>query len=183
MNLIERIRLFFYHRSLHKKMQQHKRPQKPMRLEAARSIGILFDATSLESQKTAQQYAQSLQDKGKNVRLLGFLNSRQKDENFAFRHFNKRDINWMLCPKGPEVTDFMQQPFDILFVLSYQSNLQFEYIASLSKASFRVGPYTEHTYSYDLMLDTSAQDDLNPFIQQAELFLNKMHSSHEAPAA
>jgi len=183
MNFIERIRLFFYKRFLQKKTSQHQRKHQPCNLDNARQVGILFDATELATQKVVQQYCKELQDRGKVVRTLGFINTRQKHENLSFPHFTRRDVDWAYRPKGTDVDHFMHQDFDILLVLSYHSNLQFEYISTLSKAQMRVGPYSENTDTYDLMLDASSQNDLRPFIDQIELYLTKIDSSHETPAA
>jgi len=182
MKFIERIRLFFYHYFLQKKQKKHQRRHKARNLDAARQVGILFDATELDTQKVIQKYVKELQDKGKVVRSLGFINDRKKHENLSFKHFSRRSLDWAYRPKSVEVARFMDYDFDILLVLSYRSNLQFEYISTLSKAQMRVGPYTENTDSYDLMLDASSQNDLRPFIDQVELFLKKMDSSHETPA-
>ena len=78
------------------------------------------------------------------------------------------------------MNQFMGQPFDLLINLSGKTNPPFDYIMALSKASFRVGPSTENTFSSDLMIDTKNPDDLANFIKQAEFFLNKMTTQHES---
>jgi Family of unknown function (DUF6913) len=147
--------------------------------DSAQTIGVLFDATELGHREVVIQFSKELKAKNKKVKLLGFFNNKQEVSNFPFRAFNKNDIDWLLRPKGEVVEKFINTTFDLLIGIYEGNNLPLEYIAALSKAHLRVGPYTDNTYCYDLMIDTDKRD-LKNYIKQVEFYLKKMNSNkHE----
>lgn len=145
----------------------------------AKQIGVLFNADEPAARKQILKYADALRKKGKQVRILGFLTEAQEGQEFAFRTFSKKDIDWQFRPKGEEVQAFMQQSFDLMFHLGLQPDFQLEYIAALSNAKLRIGPPTEHTYAYDLMIDVPASAGLQGFIAQMESLLGKTNTPYE----
>ena len=164
---------FWYFLKEQLKKRRAKKSKQLVNLEKAKSIGILFDATDLDQRKTVLHYADTLRKKRKQVRLLGFFDNKLKDNNFTFWHFNKKNIDWAFRPKGKDIEDFIDQPFDLMINLNPESKYYSEYISALSNASFKVGPFTENTFCYDLMIDTSKRTNLNHFIDQMEGLLKK----------
>ena len=147
--------------------------------ESAQTIGILFDATELNHREVVVDFSKDLKKRDKKVKLLGYFDNKQQINNFPFKAFNKNDIDWLMRPKGEAVENFMNRSFDLLIGIYEGNNLPLEYIAALSKAHLRVGPYTDNTYCYDLMIDTDKRN-LKNYINQVEFYLNKMNSSkHE----
>ena len=147
--------------------------------ESAQTIGILFDATELNHREVVVDFSKDLKKRDKKVKLLGYFDNKQQISNFPFKAFNKNDVDWLMRPKGEAVEKFMNYNFDLLIGIYEGNNLPLEYIAALSKAHLRVGPYTDNTYCYDLMIDTDKRN-LKNYINQVEFYLNKMNSSkHE----
>jgi hypothetical protein len=127
------------------------------------------------------RYAKSLKDKGKRVHLLGFFDdSGPINENFTFKHFSRRNTDWALRPNGEAVEEFIKKPFDVLLNLEPETKIHSEYIAAMSRARLKVGPCTENTYCYDLMIDTADKADLPKFIREIERVLEKTNIGHEA---
>ena len=183
MTFIEKLKLNRYDRHLAKALKQVANvDHHSVDFDKSKSIGVLFDATTLESRDTVKKYVDLLKRSGKTVKTLGFLNEREREPNFGFKHFSRKEIDFFYRPKSDEVKSFMDKPFDILLNLYTQSNLSLEYISALSKATFRVGPISENTDCYDLMVQTNPKKDLRHFIQQVEFFLKKMNLKHEASA-
>ncbi|MFK7936368.1 MAG: hypothetical protein AB8G22_22830 [Saprospiraceae bacterium] len=176
---ISDIQDYFHQRALKHAKQQLRVKHNSMNLQQAKHIGILFNATTLEQRKLVLQYVSKLEKQGKKVTLLGFLDQPKSLENLTFPHYSKQEINWKLEPHSTEVVEFIQKKFDILLVLDTLSNLQFEYISTLSKATFRVGPFTGNIDAYDLMIDTNQTSSLTVFIQQIEQYLQKTTTLHE----
>jgi len=180
MRLFYQTRLKWHRRLLRKQLQRLQGPpRKRVNLQKAHAIGILFDATDLENRQTVLQYAEKLKKQGKRVRLLGYFDDDTKNENFTFRHFNRHQFDLFLRPKAQTVQEFMDQNFDILMTLDPQPRLFAEYISTLSRAPLRVGPSTENTYAFDLMIETKG-NNLSQYIEQMELLLSKTNTTHEA---
>lgn len=147
--------------------------------ESASTVGLLFEATDLDKREIVLAYAKKLRKKGKKVKLLGYFNNHIDNSNFTFRHFNRKDIDWALRPTGKEVTEFLQHKLDVFINLSTETKSYTEYIAALVNAPLRVGPCTEHTFCYDLMIDLAGKKTLNAFIQQVEQLLKITNTRHE----
>ncbi len=94
-----------------------------------------------------------------------------------------REVNWKMIPKSAEVSQFLTERFDILINLylpaqekDHKKNQPIEYISALSKAKLRVGPFSENTASFDLIIDVPAKADLQHLIKQIDFFLNRINS-------
>ena len=167
---------------LQKMLKKIELRRQPVTYNSAQTIGILFDATELDDREQVIEFSKSLQAKDKKVKLLGFFNSKQLVDNFPFSGFNKSDVDWLMRPKGEAVKNFMDTTFDMLIGIYKGSNLPLEYIAALSKAHLRVGPYTDNTYCYDLMID-AGKNNLENFIEQMEFYLKRLNSNKHETAA
>lgn len=153
-----------------------------MYLDNAATIGILFDGTDPAEREMVLEFAEQLKNKGKKVKLLAFFNNKLKSDNFTFDHFNRQQVDFALRPKSQESKDFLGQAFDLLLNLSRKSILPLDYIAALSKARFRVGPFTEKIFCYDLMIELPEKAGLKSFMQQVEFYMKNMRPKWEAAA-
>ena len=169
---------------LERKIGQNPIRRTPGEYQHSRSIGVIFDATSQEHRQIVSQYVQSLKKQHKEVKILAFYDAKQQEPNLVFKHFTHKELNFWRHPQGPQVKEFMAQPFDVLINLFLNEEPALEYLSALSHAQLRVGPYTERTYCYDLMIETADRQNLNRFIEQVEFLLNKMNSTpHETTSA
>jgi hypothetical protein len=185
MGFLKNLRLKFHFKALHRELskQQPSKERGAVTWKGADSIGILFDANEPDNRKRILKYADALRKKGKQVRLLGYLSQHQEAQEFPFRTCTPKDQDWRYCFTGEDVTEFMNQPFDLLFFLGLQTTLWSEYITALSKAKLRVGPPTDHTYAYDLMIEVPDKAGLAGFISQMENLLGKTNTPYEAAPA
>ena len=180
MKSFHNIRMQFHRQFLNQELKNNPRGEsKIVSFENAKSIGILFDATDPGRRDQILKYIDQIKKKQKKVKSLGFFNSKQENTNFIFKYFNTKNIDWAYRPTGETVSEFIQQPFDLLLNLEPETKIHTEYIAALSRANLRIGPYTENTYCYDLMIDTGS-NDLKHFIQEIERVLLKPNISHAA---
>lgn len=182
MRIIKDSQLFF-HRYLLKKQLKSRRQsakRKLVNLDTAKTVGILFDATELDDRNVVLKYAKALKDQGKRVRTLGYFDNKLENENFTFSHFNRKKLDWALRPTGEAVMTFMKEQLDLLLTIDPLTKFHMEYIAALSNAHLKVGPYTDNTYCYDLMIDAGAGSNLHSFINQIEHLLKKTNVRHEA---
>ena len=180
MEILEQTRIRLHQRLLRKGLPTHQVKRSTVFFENAKSVGVLFDATSLEERNTVLQFVDKMKQQDKQVKLLGFFNEKLKTSGFSFQYFNKKQLDWALRPKSEEVDSFIKQPFDLLINISKKSILPLDYIAALSKARFRVGPFTENTFCYDLMVDIDEQKGLTTFLNQVLHYLGKMQPGQQS---
>ncbi len=148
-------------------------------LQRAHVIGVLFDATDLNRRRAAVAFAEKLQQQGKLVFKLGYFHSRQKNTNFTFKHFNKRQIDWIYRPRSRDVDEFLNREFDMLINLEPRTRPHSEYLAAKAKAKFKVGPKASRLDIYDLMVEASRKDDSAAFVDQVAEILEKTNQRHE----
>jgi len=176
MRFFSKIQSYFFKSHLNNKLAQIKSNRTSVDFDFAESIGILFDATDAKHRTKVRDYAQSLIRNGKHVKLLGFINSKEKELSFPFSFFSQREVSWKMIPESPEVDKFLKNDFDILINLYLGKNNPIEYISAVSKANLRVGPYSDNTNSFDLIIDTPIGTDLEHLIKQVNFFLNRINS-------
>lgn len=176
MRFFSKIQSYFFKSHLNKKLSQIKSNRPSVEFDYAESIGIVFDATDSKNRIKVMDYAQSLIKNGKQVKLLGSVKSKEKELTFPFSFFCQREVNWKMIPESPEVDKFLKNDFDILINLYLGKNNPIEYISAISKANLRVGPYSDNTNSYDLIIDTPIGTDLEHLIKQVNFFLNRINS-------
>lgn len=182
MQFIEQIRLRF-HRTFLKKALTTQKPQRgTMYLENANSVGILFDGTEPTERETVLSYAEQLKKSGKKVKLLAFFDNKLKGDSFAFPAFNRQQMDWAMRPISREAMEFKDQAFDLLLNLTKNTVAPLDYLAALSKAKYRVGPFTDQTFCYDLMIDLGGKSDLKAFLHQVIFYMKKLRPQHEPTA-
>ena len=79
---------------LQKKMKKNTVERYSMSFDKAKSIGILFDATNPENRNIVDSYRQSLQNKGKKVEMLAYIDDKQDHEQELFKYFNRKNLTW-----------------------------------------------------------------------------------------
>jgi len=176
MSIISKIRSYFFETHLNQKLSQIKVNRTSVEFDKAESIGILFDATDASNRDKVLAYAQKMIKNGKKVSLLGFVKNKQKDLSFSFKYFTLNQINWKMVPESAEINQFMNRKFDILINLYLGKIRSIEYISTLSKANLRVGPFSENSNCFDLMIDIPNNKGIDHLIKQVDFFLNRINS-------
>ncbi len=173
MRLLANIKRWLYRRSLRQRLAQVRRPHqgKGVNLQTARTVGIYFDATSVDERQTVLRFAQQLREQGKQVRLLGFFQHVLNEAEFSFDAFSVREIDWTGRPKSPKVEHFLGEPVDLFLALQPKTSPVLEYIACLIPAALRVGPVAEQAQAFDLMLDVPASADHRTLLQHFQRIL------------
>lgn len=182
MSLLQNARSYLRTRQIKKQLEKRAGfLKKRVNINSAKTIGILFDATRLDTRQAAMQYADELKKQRKKIRLLGYFDIKQsKEASHAFSFFDKTQLDWRYIPKSKEVDFFLQQNFDIFVFLNPTSSHYSEYIAALANASLKVGPISLELDCYDLMLDVKNKANINDFIKHLQLVLQKTNQEHEA---
>lgn len=172
MGIIDRLKDRFYQKALPAKAARANAA--PVRnLNEARTIAILFDATDVDQRKRTLAYAEKLRKQDKQINVLGFISTADKEATFSFNFFTLRDIDWAQRPKGDQVANWLKKEYDVLICLFTQTNRFTEFLALHARAGLKIGPVAENTACYDLMLDMPTSAGPEKIIQQYEAVLSK----------
>ena len=180
MEILEQTRIRLHQKYLKKELPAHPIKRSSVFLDNAKTIGVLFDATLIDDRNTVQEFINTLKKGSKKVKAFGFFNKKLKSTDYPFKHFDKKQLDWVHRPKSGEANVFANEPFDLLINLSKKTTLPLDYIAAHSKAKFRVGPFTENIFCYDLMIEHNEKKGLDDFLKQVLHYLKKMQPLKEA---
>lgn len=180
MNLVQKLKNWLFERKLKQATLTNKTKHQSVHFDKAKTIGLLFDGTELPEREKVLAYAARLKKEGKRVKLLAFMDNKVDNSGFTFKSFNRDELDFSNCPKSDEVKTFINEPLDLLINLSLRPTSPFKLILASSKARFRVGLYDPTANFYELMIDLPAKNDINKFISQVEVYLNKMQTTYEA---
>jgi len=172
--LLEQLKNRFYHKHLeHELVDAVHVKKESISFEAAKKIGILFDATDIANYSVVRKFEAEYKKKNKSVELFGFINSKNPNAALYFKFFSRKDINWFYKPKSGLVDDFMNRKFDILINAYIEESKPLLYISTLSKASLRVGLYfPEYTDASDMMVTIKNESNLDNFFLEINQYLN-----------
>lgn len=125
-------------------------------LEDAKSIGILFDATTKDKIKEVKPLVDYFFGLRKEVKAFGFVNGKHYDEchipKLQYDFFNKKDLNWYYKPQNDYIKNFVKKEYDILINLCDSTCVPFKYLVASSLARFKVGQFEKEYDIYDLMI-------------------------------
>jgi hypothetical protein len=173
MSFTTKLTTYFLQQKLKTQLKLKKNSTKTaMDLGSAKSISILFDATNPENRARTLDFAQYLQQKGKKIHILAFLNDKEKHErSFPFDYFNLNHLNWAGVPKSQRLDAFLEKKSDIFLTITPMVNHSLDFVAALATAHLKIGTFTHSLFGYDVMF--SAQSGIATYLQQINYFLTK----------
>ncbi|HSG68379.1 MAG TPA: hypothetical protein VK994_06720 [Bacteroidales bacterium] len=161
------------------------RKRKICNIEAAHNIGILYYLPDEAAYDKVSRYVKRLQDRGKTVKALGFVENKHLTGQFlpklSYDFLYPSGLSWHMKPNSATARDFMQKEFDILIDLSMDDIIPLIYTLALSKARFKVGMQSDIRAEYmDMMISLSGRRDLNELIEQLDHYLNELNKKYES---
>ncbi len=159
-----------------------KRTIKAQNLETAKTIGILFDAKNQDEHKKVVSFANTLRNEHSvNIEALAYISNKELQSTFEhgsdFTYFSNEDFNWRGKATTDAISKFIDKKFNIFIDLTTENTYAFDYIASLSKADFRVGKFREDKMPYDFMIDIKNDKSTDYFIKQILIYLSMIKVS------
>ncbi len=147
----------------HRELKLNKRKKSVSNLDDAKSIGILFEATSKEQILEVKPLVDYFFKLRKDVKAFGYVNSKKFDEchipKLQYDFFNLKDLNWYYKPQNDYILNFVKKEYDILINLSDSNCIPLKYLVASSLARFKVGKHEEGYEIYDLMIKLDKKDD------------------------
>lgn len=167
-------------RYLNKELQKITRDRKPVNLTNANSIGIIYLLSSEEEYNRVSSFTKKLQDQGKKVHVIGLYHYNRVPvfyiPKLSYDLLLPRNIDFLYRPSTPFVNEFIQTEFDMLIDLSNPDNFTLHYIATLSRAHFKLGRrIDDRPLPYDLMIDTSTEISSQQLLEQIVYYTNTLN--------
>ncbi len=161
------------------KSKQTKNPRKKEfhNLESAKNIGILFDTLQEKNHSIVKKFADDLQQKGYKVQTVGWINAKTLPDLCVAQKilfYTNKDIKWSGEPISPEIIEFTNNKFDLLFVLTRSEHVSIQYIAKVSLAACKVGSLVDNCEHLDLMIDQGNNNSMENLISESLKFLTQI---------
>lgn len=175
MEFLENIKNRFFNSVLEQRGAFGESKRALMNFDTAMRFGIVYDSTVVGNDILITKTSEFLKNKGKEVTVLAFLNDKETHQKADVTIFNRNDINWYGVPKSDAVTNFCNQPFDVLLCAYHAPLRPLEYIAHLSKAACRVGIFNlEKTREFELMIQPERGANMQQILQSMITLLNQI---------
>ena len=94
-----------------------------------------------------------------------------KNEEKSYKHFSKNDFNWKGDVIEPSLSNFVEQPFDLLICLYPKKHSYLEYTTLLSEARFKVGFAEVNENLFDLEISVQS-NQVDGFLAEAKKYLS-----------
>ena len=157
-------------------LKHNKRHKSVYNLEDAKSIGILFEATTKEQVKEVKPLIDYFFKLKKDVKAFGYVNSKQFDEchipKLQYDFFNKKDLNWYYKPQNYIIDNFVKKEYDILINLCDSSCIPIKYLVASSIAHFKIGQHEEGYEIYDLMIALKEDKSMEKLMHEIKYYIN-----------
>lgn len=149
-------------------------------LENTKTLGILYRYESKHSSDFISKLFQEFSSHGIKCEAIGFYDDKALPLEYAPKSSHivicQADLMWSGIPKVDEVEKFLNVEFDILLDLSRSNKILFKYIASLSKAQFKIGSLRYEKDPYDLVFIEDTSSDQS-FVDKVFKFLHSVKPS------
>ena len=177
MSVISNIKNKFAAILLEKKLKKFPRKKEFNNISTAKTVGIFFDTRNEQNHKIIKAFQKRLKDQGLIVQSLAWVNANELPDYGVGQqtlYYCNKDLNWKGQPIAPEIEEFIQQKFDILFDFCSEMHPNLKYVATLSQAACKVGGFDKNKSHLDLMIDMGKEKSLEKLIEQSLQYLNQI---------
>ena len=185
MSIINSIREKSGRLSLKRESSRLQRSRRIVNLDNASRLGVLYYLPDEPTYRTISDYVKKLQESGKIVKALGYVQSKRLTGQFlpklSYDFLYPTGLSWNYKPVSSAAKDFMAEEYDILLDLSTEDHLPLLYITGMSKARFKAGMKSQQRSGYlDLMIDLGEKDGLDELITQIDHYLTIINKKNES---
>lgn len=182
MSLVQNIRLKLAENNLRTLFKKATRQRASLNFSEAKTIAILFDATTQENFELVKKYVQYLRDLKKSVKAVGYFNAKELPHftysKLEYDFFAQKDLNFNLSPKTNFDKAFLDTDYDILIDLNLNDEFVLRYFATLSKAKFKIGIFSEKNKNiHDLLLNVEKEKGIKYFLKHLDHYLGIINQS------
>lgn len=147
-------------------------------MKSAKYIGILFDTNEKENNSIVSNFYTDLKKQGYKISVAGWYEGievpKKPLNTLDFIYFSESDSNWRGIPQTHDISEFFEQQFDVLFILTQSKELAVQYIISLSPASFKVGSKGNNAEYLDFMIEQKDNASIKKLIQDSITYLSEI---------
>jgi len=146
-------------------------------LSNAKSIALLCEITDEDSYKNIFQIFTQLQNTGRQVKLIGYINEKEVPfyclPQLSADYFCNKNLTWFGMPNLVQLQDFLKVEHDILIDFNTISHAPIQALLSLTKSRFIVGRQPDNQKYYDLFIDDCKSNNAQ-YLDTIHLYTHKL---------
>jgi hypothetical protein len=127
-----------------------------------KTVGILVNEHSSFNFEALKKLQREIGSGSSNFQVLTYKESKENYNELRGIIFNEKDIAWNGKIKSDEINSFLNESFDMLIDYTFSNTIPKKFLATISKAKFKVGYANIDDRMYDLMINVT-EDDTNKF--------------------
>lgn len=184
MPFLHNIRLKIANYQLKQDLKNRFRKRDNLDFNKALTIGLLFDPTEESDFDLIKKFIKYIREHKKQVKSIGYFNLKQvptmEYSKLEYDFIAEKELNFFYKPTDSYIPAFLDEEFDILINLDLKNHWPLRYLAAMSKAKCKIGPYAPGDESiYDLMLNVDESRNLKYYFKQIDHYLNLINKPHE----
>ena len=176
MSYIQNFRLKINQFLFLRELKLNQRVKSVCNIDEAKSIGILYDATSQENINKIKPFVSYFFELRKDVKALGYVNDKKLSychtPKLQYDFFYQKDLNWFYKPQNYIIDNFVKRDYDILINLCDSSCIPIKYLVAKSIARFKIGMYEENFDIYDLMIELKKEKSIQKLMDEIKHYIN-----------
>ena len=176
MSYIQNFRLKINQFLFLRELKLNQRVKSVCNVDEAKSIGILYDATSEENINKIKPFVSYFFELRKDVKALGYVNDKKLSychtPKLQYDFFYQKDLNWFYKPQNYIIDNFVKRDYDILINLCDSSCIPIKYLVAKSIARFKIGMYEENFDIYDLMIELKNKKSIQKLMDEIKHYIN-----------
>ncbi|MGE0076636.1 MAG: hypothetical protein AB7S48_02125 [Bacteroidales bacterium] len=167
-------------KALSKKLVGFKRNKMVQNLTTARAIGIICNISDQSVLDEILNLRAYFEENNIGVQVLGYFSGKEVPQYFTMHSrvniFDTNQLNWYYKPESALVDVFADTEFDILIDLNFEETMPMRWVASLSKAKFKVGALNYYNNPFDLIITVDKAKGLNYLCEQMKDILYRLNN-------
>ena len=184
MSILKKIKETIGNQTMKSEVANRTRNRKVITMENALTVGILFDASENEDHDLVKKYVTFLKELKKKPKAIGYFSDRAVPQStyskLEFDYFSFKDLNWQQKLSGVVIENFVNEEFDILVDLNIYDRFPLYYLASLSKAKFKVGKKGgKGDDIYDMTIEMGKETGLKFLLRNVDTYLTMLNKKKE----
>ena len=157
-------------------LKTNKRLKEVCNLDVAKSVGIMYDATTEEQIKQVKPFVDYFSNLKKDVKALGFVNAKELSychiPKLQYDFFYQKDLNWFYKPNNYIIENFIKKEYDILINLCDANCIPIKYLVASSLAHFKIGQQEEGYEIYDMMISLKEDKSKDKLMHEIKHYIN-----------
>lgn len=162
--MIGSIRKWMFDKSI-KEHQNYKLNYNRSGVNHCNSICLLSYGTQESCKKESRRYMDRMTTMGKKVDVIYYYDQKDVVED----GYSNQNVKWNGIPNHETIDSILNKDYDLFIFICPFIDSHLEYITTLSKAKFKIGPNFENkVYLFDLMIDIQDLTDTSSLLKNID---------------